>query len=163
MADHDLRDFIRYISSLWGALGGIAAVFPLADVLFKVIPLPIDSYEKSTAPLAIPIASLVALFTLFYTFVQRDTQSATARRSVMFLMLGMISLGVFLLLGHFEESLRAKLFPSLDSTDDYVLLLVGVVPFYIAFFACVTRAFAIMALMEFTRGRRPTNRSIGPP
>lgn len=163
MADHDLRSFIRYISSLWGALGGIAAVFPLADVLFKVIPLPVDAYEKSTAPLAIPIASLVALFTLFYTFVQRDAQSATARRSVMFLMLGMISLGVFFLLGHFEYSLRAQLFPSLDSTDDYVLLLVGVVPFYVAFFGCVTRAFAIMALMEFTRERKLANRSSGRP
>ena len=140
------------MSSLWGALGGITAVFPLADVLFKVIALPVDTYDKSTAPVAIPVTSLVALFALFYTFVQRDkSRSATARRSGVFFMLGMISLVAFFLLKHFEYSLRVTLFPSLDSTDDYVLLLVGVVPFYAAFFACVTRAFAILALMEFKR------------
>lgn len=165
MANNDLQSFIRYITSLWGAFGGITAVFPLADVLFKVIPLPVDAYENSTAPIAIPVTSLVALFTLVYTFVQRDkSRSATARRSGMFFVLGMASLVAFFLLEHFEYPLRIKLFPGLDSTDDYVLLLVGVVPFYVAFFACVTRAFAILALMEFKRESGGlTNRSRGRP
>jgi hypothetical protein len=155
MANNDFRDFIRYISSLWGILGGIVAVFPLADVLFKVIPLPADAYGKSVGSVAIPVTSLVALFTLFYTFVQRDqSRSVTARRSGVFFVLGMLSLVAFFLLEHFEGTVREKLFPGLDSTDDYVLFLVGVVPFYVAFFGCATRAFAILALMEFKRGNR---------
>ena len=155
MADNDLQSFIKYMASLWGVLGGVTVVFPLADVLLNVIPLPVDGYHKSTAPIAIPITSLVALFTLFFTFVERDkAQFATARRSAVFFIFAMFFLLAFMLLEHFEESLRVRLFPTLDSTDDYVLLLVGVVPFYVAFFACVTRAFAILALIEFKRKRR---------
>jgi hypothetical protein len=160
MANGDIRDFIKYVSSLWGMLGGLAAVFPLADVLFKVIPLPVDFYEKSTASVAVPVTSLVALFTLFYTFVQRDqSRSTTTRKAVLYFFIGMVSLVAFFLLEHFAYSLRVALFPSLDSTDDYVLLLVGVVPFYVVFFACVTRAFAILALMEFRRETRLSHRS----
>ncbi len=162
MANNDLRGFIGYLGSLWGVLGSITAVFPLADVLFKVIPLPVDAYEKSAAPVAIPVTSLVTLFTLFYTFVQRGkSRSATARRAGLFFILGMVSLVAFFLLEHFEYQIRVWLFPSLDSTDDYVLFLVGVVPFYVAFFACVTRAFATLALMEFRRRGGLTNRSSG--
>ncbi len=62
METDDFKGFIKYLSSLWGALGSITVVFPLVDVLFKVIPLPVDSYGKSTAPIVIPITSLVALF-----------------------------------------------------------------------------------------------------
>ena len=82
MANEDFHSFVKYMTSLWGALGGIAVVFPMADVLFNVIPLPVDPYEKSTASVAIPLTSLVAAFTLLYTFVQRDRlRCATARRA----------------------------------------------------------------------------------
>ena len=154
MSSKDFLGFIRYICTLWGVLGSITAVFPLADILLKRIPLPVDSYGNSTASVAIPIALLAALFTLFYTFVQRDkSRSTNARRSGYYFCIGLICLIMFFLLGHFEQPIRMKLFSSdfLDSTDDYVLLLVGVVPFYVAFFASITRAFAILALMEFQR------------
>jgi hypothetical protein len=52
-----------------------------------------------------------------------------------------------------------RLLPSLDSGDDHVLSLVGVVPFYVAFFACVTRAFALFGLMEFRRESGQSPRS----
>lgn len=150
METDDFKGFIKYLSSLWGALGSITVIFPLADVLFKVIPLPVDPYGKSTAPIAIPITSLVAFFMLFYTFAQRQNPRVlSARHSGACFMLGFVSLALFLLLAHFEYMLREHLFPFLDSTDDYILYLVGVVPFYALFFACVTRAFAILALMEF--------------
>jgi len=157
MANNDLQDFIKYIGSLWGVLGGIIVIFPLADVLFNVIPLPEDGYGKSTAPVAIPLTSVVALFILLYTFAQR-TQSRylTLRRSGIFFVFGMISLISFFLLEHFEYPLRVRIFPSLDSSDDYILYLVFVVPFYVGFFACVTRAFAILALLEFKRGSKIT-------
>jgi len=152
MVHDDFRSFVKYMTSLWGALGGIAVVFPMADVLFKVIPLPVDGYEKSTASVAIPVTSLVAAFTMLYTFVQRDRpRSGTARKASAYFALGLLSLVVFFLLEHFEYPLRSRLFPELDSTDDYVLMLVGIVPFYILFFACVTHAFAILALIEFKR------------
>jgi hypothetical protein len=164
MGNSDLRGFLKYIGSLWGALGGLTVLFPLADVLFKVIPLPVDAYEKSTAPVAIPLTSLVALFTLLYTFVQRhQSRSVTARRSGLFFLLGIVSLIAFFLLEHFEYAMRVTLFPSLDSGDDYLVFLVCVVPFYVAFFACMTRAFAILALMEFKRERGRTTRSGGRP
>ena len=152
MANNDLQGFIKYMTSLWGVLGGITAVFPLADVIFQVIPLPIDPYEKSTAPIAIPLTTLVSVFILFYVFVQRDkVTSGTAPQAGKFFILGLISLMVFFLLDHFEYPLRSALFPGLDSADDYILLLVGIVPFYILFFASVTCAFAILALIEFKR------------
>ena len=36
-----------------GLLAGITSIFPLADVLFKIIPLPVDAYDKSTARISI--------------------------------------------------------------------------------------------------------------
>ncbi|MCF8106758.1 MAG: hypothetical protein K9K64_14845 [Desulfohalobiaceae bacterium] len=154
MINKDLREFLQYIGSMWGILGGATVLFPLADVLFQVIPLPVDPYQKSVAPVAIPLTSLTALFILLSTFVQRyQTGLLTARRSGKYFAVGMVSLILFFLLDHFEYPLRAGFFPGLDSTDDYTLLLVGVVPFYIIFFAAVTRAFAILALIEFQRDR----------
>jgi hypothetical protein len=152
MAESEFREFIRYMRSLWAILAGVTAVFPLSDILFKVIPLPVDAYEKSTAGLAIPVTTVVTLFMLFFTFVQRDRfSSAATARSGLFFLLGLFCLVIFFLLGHFEESLRMRLLPGLDSTDDYIILLVAVVPFYVGFFAFVTRAFTILALMEFKR------------
>ena len=148
----DLRAFITYLTSLWGMLAGITAVFPLADVFLKVIPLPVDPYDHATAPIAIPITTLVALFILLYSFVQRNQIDATmSRRASILFVVGLLSLVVFFLMEHFEYALRSRLLPDLDSTDDYVLLMVGVVPFYVLFFACVSRAFAILALIEFKR------------
>ena len=162
MADTEFKQFIKYMSSLWAILAGMTAIFPLADVLFKVIPLPVDAYGKSTAAVAIPLTTVAALFAILYTFVQRDKYKlATTNKSGIFFLLGMFSLATFFLLEHFEEPLRINLFPSLDSSDDYVLLLIAVVPFYAAFFAFVTRAFMILALIEFKRKRGLTNRSSG--
>lgn len=148
----DLKGFITYVTSAWGLLASLSAVFPTADVLLKVIPLPVDAYEKSTAPIAVPITTLVALYIVFYSFVRRDevTPKLSSQASLFF-MLGLISLIVFFLLDHFEYPLRSRLFPSLDSGDDYVLMLVGIVPFYVMFFAFVTRGFTILALIEFRR------------
>ncbi len=152
MANEDFQSFVKYMASLWGALGGIVVVFPFADVLLKVIPLPVDSYGKSTATIAIPVTSLVAAFLLLYTFVQRDRpQTTTTRKAGMYFTLGLGSLLLFLLLEHFQYPLRSAYLPELDSTDDYVLMLVAIVPFYVGFFGCVTRAFALLALIEFRR------------
>lgn len=156
MGDGDLDDFLHYIGSMWGALGGITAVFPLADVLLNVIPLPVDGYGNSTAPIATALTSMVAVFALLYTFVQRRrVESLTPARAGIFFVVGMLSLLTYLLLAHFEYRLRDNLFPGLDSTDDYLLLVVGVVPFYVAFFACLTRSFAVLALIEFNRRQKP--------
>lgn len=164
MSSNDLPGFVKYVGSLWGVVGAVTAVFPLADAMVRVIPLPVDAYGNDTAPIAIPLATLVSLFVLVYTFVQRDTpRSTTARRASTFLALGMVSLAVFFLLEHFEEPLRMRFLGGLESSDDYALLLVVVVPFYIAFFACATRAFAVLALIEFKRrggvAKRPGGRS----
>jgi hypothetical protein len=160
MSSKDFRGFIRYISTLWGVLGSITVVFPLADILLQRIPLPVDSYGNSTSSVGIPITLLASLFALLYTFVQRDRHTSTsARRSGTFFFLGLIFLVIFFLFSHFEQPVREKLFSSevVDSTDDYVLLLVGAVPFYVASFACITRAFAMLALIEFQREGEPTS------
>ncbi len=154
----NLKDFINYITSVWGLLAGLTAVFPTADVILKVIPLPVDAYEKSTASIAIPITTLVALYIVFYSFVRRDRITPKlSRQASLFFILGLIWLIVFFLLDHFEYPLRTRLFPGLDSGDDYVLMLVGIVPFYVMFFGFVTRGFTILALIEYQRhspGRR---------
>ena len=148
----DLKGFITYVTSAWGLLASLSAMFPTADVILKVIPLPVDAYEKSTAPIAVPITTLVALYIVFYSFVRRDEVTPKLSwQASLFFMLGLISLIVFFLLDHFEYPLRSRLFPSLDSGDDYVLMLVGIVPFYVMFFAFVTRGFTILALIEFRR------------
>jgi hypothetical protein len=153
LVEEDIKEgFITYMTTVWGLLAGLTAVFPTADVILKVIPLPVDAYEKSTAPIAIPITTLVGLYIVFYSFVRRDrvTPELSWQASLVFI-LGLISLVVFFLLDHFEYALRTRLFPSLDSGDDYVLMLVAIVPFYVIFFALVTRGFAILALIEFQR------------
>ena len=65
----------------------------MADVLFKVIPLLVDGYEKSTASVAIPVTSLVAAFTMLYTFVHAPT--AVRQYCKASAALGLLSLVVF--------------------------------------------------------------------
>ena len=126
----DFRGFITYITSVWGLLTGLTAVFPTTDVILKVIPLPVDAYEKSAAPITIPITTPVALYIVFYSFVRCDRVALKlSRQASLFFILGLISLIVFFLLDHFEYPLRTRLFPSLNSGDDYILMLVGMVPF----------------------------------
>ena len=153
MEKQDLEKFLAYISSIWGLLAGITSIFPLANVLFKIIPLPVDAYHKSTEPIAIPLTTLVAVFIIFYSFVQRDQViSNPTRMAKLFFSLGCVSLVIFILLDLFWYPLRERFCPELcDSTTDFAMWLVMLIPFYIGFFACVTRAFTILALVEFKR------------
>jgi hypothetical protein len=59
MSDNELLRFIKYMSSLWALLAGVTAISPLSDVLLEVPLLPVDAYQKSTAPVAIPVTTLV--------------------------------------------------------------------------------------------------------
>ena len=153
MEKQDLEKFLAYISSIWGLLAGITSIFPLANVLFKIIPLPVDAYNKSTEPIAIPLTTLVAVFIIFYSFVQRDQViSNPTRMAKLFFSLGCVSLVIFILLDLFWYPLRERFCPELcDSETDFEMWLVMLIPFYIGFFACVTRAFTILALVEFKR------------
>jgi len=149
----EIRDFIQFISTIWGSLATLTAIFPLSGKLFEVIPLPVDAYERSTAPIAIPLTTLVSLFVIFYSFVQRDNVIINqTRRAKIFFALGFVSLAIFFMLDQFWYPLRVWLCPErCDSTTDYRMWLVMLIPFYIAFFACVTCAFTMLALVEFKR------------
>ena len=149
----DLKTFLVYISSVWGLLAGITSIFPLANVLFKIIPLPVDAYDRSTAPIAIPLTTLVAVFIIFYSFVQRDqVVSNPTRMAKLFFSLGCVSLAIYIFLDEFWYPLRQRFCPVIcDSETDFKMWLVMLIPFYIGFFACITRAFTILALVEFKR------------
>jgi hypothetical protein len=122
-------------------------------VLFKIIPLPVDAYDKFTAPIVIPLTTLVAVFIIFYSFVQRDQVIPNpTRMAKLFFSHGCVSLAIFILLDLFWYPLRERFCPELfDSTTDFAMWLVMLILFYIGFVACVTRAFTTLALVEFKR------------
>ena len=62
-----LREFISYLTNLWGLLSGISIFFPLANRLASALTLP-KGYENITTVLS----SIVCIFVVFYLYLEAD-------------------------------------------------------------------------------------------
>jgi hypothetical protein len=164
----EFKDFIAFLKNLWGILAGISVIFPLSNILTKVIPLHRWEGEAgsgawySFSPVLVSIlASLIALFIILWTFVQRYKIKAQRNKknlpqAGLLFILGISALIIYLLV--YSLISNYEIFWSWfnwESGDprrligDVILLI-----FYCAFFAAMTRAFVLLGLIEFLGSKR---------
>lgn len=168
----ELREFLDFLASVWGALTGASLAFPLSNVFVRVIPL---EGNESFNPLALlpsaPIAAAAALVTLFVvlvTFGRRAEFRVAARRrrirtgAIVSLAVGLGALALYLV---GIQAVQDGLYGNTGGIPVYktVLLAGGDLVFgtlYAAFFALTTRGFMLLAMLEYypAARRKPTAR-----
>lgn len=160
----ELKQFTKFLQSLWATLAGISVLFPLSNVLAKVIPLaqwPEGGFAYFNPILVTTISTVTCLFIILWTFGRRQ-QFATAkkrrlikRESALSFMVGGIGLIVYLI-GHYAvaQDVYYTVF-NWASTDlrrvfgDLLLLIA-----YCVFFAFMTRAFMTLGMLEYYGSKR---------
>jgi hypothetical protein len=161
----ELKQFTKFLQSLWATLAGISVLFPLSNVLAKVIPLaqyPEGGFAYFNPTLVTAISTVTCLFIILWTFGSRQ-QFANAKRrrlikreSALSFVVGGIGLIVYLI-GHYAvtQDFYYIVF-NWASTDmrrlfgDLLLLIA-----YCVFFAFMTRAFMLLGMLEYYGAKRP--------
>jgi hypothetical protein len=155
----EFRQFLTFLQNLWGLLTGISVLFPLSNVLVKVIPLQSLDYDGAFAKLApslvTTVATITTLFLVFWTFSHRgqfkdQTQRRVVQRRAMFSFGAGFASIVLYLVGYTVKLTAAYDVWGWESQDPrHLLAEVPLLIAYVAAFALVTRAFLLLAMMEF--------------
>jgi hypothetical protein len=164
----EFKDFISFLKNLWGILAGISVIFPLSNVLIKALPLQKWQGEAGTGALynfspslVSVVASLVALFIILWTFVQRHKikmikSNLILRKAGLLFLIGIFALIIYLLI--YSLISDYEIFWSwFNWESDDPRRLVGdviLLVFYCVFFAAITRAFVLLGLSEFLGMKR---------
>lgn len=79
----ELREFLRFLRSLWGVLAGISVLFPLSNVFFTAIPIEGGAGPFHNLPPAVVsvMTMLTCIFLTFATFGRRDQFTESQRRT----------------------------------------------------------------------------------
>jgi len=160
----ELKQFTKFLQSLWATLAGISILFPLSNVLTKVIPLaqwPEGGLAFISPTLVTAISTVTCLFIILWTFGRRQ-QFANAKRrrlinreSALSFAVGGIGLIVYLI-GHYAVVQNfyyvAFNWASTDPRQVFgdLLLLIA----YCVFFAFMTRAFMLLGMLEYYGSKR---------
>ncbi len=157
----EFTDFVKFLQTLWGILAGISVLFPLSNVLVKLIPMndiygdPPGGLSYLTPALITTLSTIATLFVILVTFRQRDDlhtrkQQNTIQRQA-WTAFGTGLLGLLLYLVVYFSIYPAFYAPlGINGGDprrligDFLLLL-----FYGAFFAMLTRAFVLLGMLEY--------------
>jgi hypothetical protein len=159
----EFKDFVGFLKNLWGILAGISVIFPLSNVLIKAIPMQKWEGEAGSGawyhfpPLLVSVvASLIALFIILWTFVQRhkikiQKNNKILKQASLLFVFGILALIIYLLvyslISNYEIFWAWLKWESDDPRrliGDVILLI-----FYCVFLAAMTRAFLLLGLIEF--------------
>lgn len=163
----ELREFLRFLSSLWGILAGISLLFPLSNVLAKVIPVSDAGrpFEDLSSAIVTSVTTVTCLFVTFATFGRRDQFGEPERRprlsrsARISFGLGVAALAVYLLA---HNALYSALIADNPNNVLGAALHDGFLGgLYVAFFALLTRAFQLLAMLEYFAPR--TDHAVRPP
>ena len=156
----EFREFIAFLSTLWGLLAGISVFFPLSGVFLKVIPLKAYEaggvFEHLAPPFVTAVATVVTLFLVLSTFGRRDEFKGTKRNSVrrqawISMGLSMAALVTYMIIHQIYAEYGYSVF-GLGSGDPRKLFFeIPLLVAYTAFFALLTRAFMLLGMAEFYR------------
>ncbi len=155
----EFKNFAAFPRNLWGILAGITMLFPLSNVLTKIIPLaqwPHGGLAYFSPELVAVVSTLTALFVILWTYSQRRRFGSPRQRSSIqkqsrgFFAIGFSALVIYLAvhaligadfyfaaLGWESGDLRRML-------GDVILLFA-----YCAAFALITRAFVLLGMLEY--------------
>lgn len=160
----ELKQFLKFLQSLWATLASISVLFPLSNVLAKVIPLaqwPEGGFAYISPSLVTAVSTVACLFMMLWTFGRRNQFANPKRRSlikrqvVLSFALGTIGLVIYLILHyavvnnfyfdvfHWESGDLRRVFGD-------VLVLIA----YCAFFTFMTHAFMLLGMLEYYGSKR---------
>ena len=151
----ELREFLQFLRSLWGLLAGISVLFPLSNTLVGVIPLgdPQKPFQNLSPGVVAVLATLTCIFVTFATFGRRDQFSNPQRRrryatSARLAFVGAIGALAIYLLAY--PALYLELITETEGALLGIALYDGLfAALYIASFALLTRAFLLLAMLEY--------------
>jgi hypothetical protein len=160
----ELRDFLRFLGSLWGLLASISVLFPLSNVLVTVIPIESggNPFQNLSPGVVTTLTTLTCIFLTFATFGRRSQFSERLRRrryatSARIAFAGALSaLAIYLLT---SNALYRTLITNNPNSELGIALYDGLfAALYVASFALLTRAFLVLAMLEYIPQRedKPT-------
>ena len=141
--NEELKEFLTYLSSLWGLLASVTVFFPFSNHFLKIIPVFLDNSKHTL------LASLISTFMLFWLFTLRHKISSLKEISS-FIALGSFLSAVWLLWDYLNY---------MELIPENTVWITGELHYvfeYGAIFGLFTTSFTILALVEYYRSR-PTN------
>lgn len=156
----ELKAFLSFSKSLWGLLASVSVFFPLSNVLLAAIPLRAYGaddgvFDQLSPHLLTTVASVVTLFVLLVTFSGRSRFTDTRRRPVLLreawysLALGLLSLLLYLAIYRFYFAYAWEPWGWGSGDPRKLLAEIPLLIAYVVFFSSLTRAFMILAMIEF--------------
>jgi len=151
----ELREFLRFLRSLWGVLAGISILFPLSNVFFTVIPIADggNPFQNLSPNVVTATTMLTCIFLTFATFGRRNMfgeqrrrrRYATSARASFIVALALLS--IYLLT---SDPLYRVLISDNPNYETGIGVYDGLfAALYIGTFALITRAFLLLAMLEY--------------
>jgi hypothetical protein len=156
----EFREFITFLSTLWGLLAGISVFFPLSSVFFKVIPLRTYGdngvFNHLSPEFITAVATVVTLFIVLSTFGRRAEfkriDKRYARRQAWLSMgVGMAALIVYMTVHQIYAEYGYSVFGFGSDDPRKLFFEIPLLVAYSAFFSLVARAFMLLGMAEFYR------------
>ena len=152
----ELREFLAFLASLWGLLAAISLFFPLSNLLTKVVPLgDLDKPFHHLSPALVSLlTTLTCIFLTFATFGRRvqfadgALRKRYARSARISFPLALVLLALYVQLPH--SLYEALVSGGSGSAEGGIAVYDGLLAaLYIASFALITRAFLLLAMLEY--------------
>lgn len=157
----EFREFITFLTTLWGLLAGISVFFPLSSVLLEAIPLgkygENDGLFNIFSPQLITlVATIVTLFVILSTFGRRNAFKKqgvrNARSQGWISMVASMAALIIYIATHQVYGEHAYSTFGMGSDDPRKLFFeVPLLLSYTAFFSLLTRAFMLLGMIELYR------------
>jgi hypothetical protein len=156
----EFREFIAFISTLWGLLAGISVFFPISSVFIQVIPLKaLDNdgvFNIFSPPLITTVATVVTLFVVLSTFGRRDELKGLGRRDArrqawISMGLGIAALIIYMTIHQIYSEYAYSIFGMVTDDPRKLFFEVPLLAAYTVFFSLLTRAFMLLGMTEFYR------------
>lgn len=161
----EFKHFIAFLQSLWGILAGISVLFPLSNVFIKLIPLrclhddPPGALGYLSPGLITAVATIITLFVILLTFGKRHNFKALTergpiqRQAWLSFAFGLLALIFYFAVYFGIYPLYYEPYSIYDGDPRWLIGDFSLLLSYSTFFALVTRAFMLLAMIEYFGNR----------
>lgn len=161
---NELKQFLAFLRNLWGLLAGVSVLFPLSNIVVKVIPMQSLDHDGAFAMMSpaivTTIGTVATLFLVLWMFSRRAQfrreaeRRVVQRKAVFSIAAGLFSL-VLYVVGYTVKLASAYDVWGWESQDPrHLFAEVPLLVTYVAAFVFVTRAFLLLAMVEYFSAKR---------
>jgi len=142
-----LNRYVEFVEVPWNLLGHASLLFPLADGLLKVMPIPSGAISGvDERGLFNVLASTFSALALLMIFAFRQTLTETRKRRCIGINIAVwFSVVAFLLLALYLPTIEYLTYPSAGYLGLYI---------YILFFVSLTSAFHTLGMLSYVESER---------